>query len=251
MARLALIGVALVLFAAGPALAGQPVALRPQFAVSGPITLGDLFDNAGAAGGVVIGYGAPPGLSAVLDAAAVRRLARDHGLDWDNPAGLTRILVPSAAGAAGAPQTSDVLTYARDIMAGEVVQPSDLAFAKIARFQVPGDAPRDADQAIGKVARRPLRAGSAVAAHDLSLPLVIKRDDVVEVDYHDGGISLILQGKAMADAAAGEPVAIENTTSKKVIEAVATGPDQAVVGPEADAIRAARVATTSQVAAIP
>jgi flagella basal body P-ring formation protein FlgA len=71
------------------------------------------------------------------------------------------------------------------------------------------------------------------------------------VTYHDEGISLVLQGKAMADAAGGEPIAIENTTSKKVIQAVATGPDQAVVGPEAEAIRAAQAVTPSQLAAIP
>jgi len=90
-----------------------------------------------------------------------------------------------------------------------------------------------------------------VAAHDLGLALVIKRDDVVQVTYHDEGISLVLQGKAMADAASGEPIAIENTISKKVIQAVATGPDQAVVGPEAEAIRAAQAVTPSQLAAIP
>jgi flagella basal body P-ring formation protein FlgA len=251
MPRVAFIGIALALLAAGPALAGQPVELRPQLDASGPITLGVLFDNAGAAGAVVIGSGAPPGLSAVLDAGVVQRLARDHGLDWSNPAGMTRIIVPNAAGAAGGAQMSEVLTYARSIMAGEVVQPADLAFAKVPKFQVPADAPRDAEDVIGKVARRPLRDGAPVAAHDLGLALVIKRDDVVQVTYHDEGISLVLQGKAMADAAGGEPIAIENTISKKVIQAVATGPDQAVVGPEAEAIRAAQAVTPSQLAAIP
>jgi flagella basal body P-ring formation protein FlgA len=251
MARLGLIGLALALLAAGPAFAGQPVELRHELEAAGPITLGGLFENAGPAGGVVIGNGAPPGLSAVLDAGVVQQLARQHGLDWDNPAGLVRIVVPNASGAAGAAQMSEVLTYSRSIMAGEVVQPADLAFAKVPRFQVPADAPRDAVDVIGKVARRPLRDGAPVAAHDLGLALVIKRDDVVQVSYHDEGISLILQGKAMADAATGEPVAIQNTISKKVIQALATGPDQAVVGPEAEAMRAAQPGAPSQVAANP
>src|ERR1700686_1679875 len=68
----------------GPAAAGS-VSLRAMGSSSGDITLGDLFDNAGAAGGAVVGTGAPPGQSAVLDAAAVQRIARDHGLDWANP----------------------------------------------------------------------------------------------------------------------------------------------------------------------
>jgi flagella basal body P-ring formation protein FlgA len=254
MRGLTLIGamLATALAWAQPALAGQPVSLRDQTQASGPITLGDLFDNSGPAGAVVIGSGAPAGQSAVLDAGAVQRIARAHGLDWDNPSGLQRILVQSIGGpAAVANRTSEVLTYTRSLTAGEVVQPTDLAFGKVPSFAVPPDAPRDADGVIGKVARRPLRAGSAVAERDLSNAILVKRDDLVEVGYHTDGISLILQGKAMADAAAGDPVAIQNMTSKKVIQAIVTGPDQAVVGPEADAIRAATRQVPSQFAALP
>jgi flagella basal body P-ring formation protein FlgA len=226
------------------------VSLRGQVSASGAITLADLFDNSGQAGGVVIGSGAPAGMSAVLDAGAVQRIARTHGLDWDNPQGLQRIVVPSAgsAVASGGPM-AEVLTYSRSLTAGEIVQPSDLAFGKVASFAVPADAPRDADGVIGKVVRRPLRAGSAVAAHDLSSPILVKRDDVVEVSYHTDGISLTLQGKAMADAAAGEPVAIQNMASKKIIQAVVSGADEAVVGPEAEALRTAHQ-TTAQFAAL-
>ena len=252
MRGLTLIGamLAAALALAQPALAGQPVSLRDQTQAAGPITLGDLFDNIGSAGAVVIGSGAPAGQSAVLDAGAVQRIARAHGLDWDNPSGLQRILVQSIGGPALADRTTEVLTYARSLTAGEVVQPTDVAFGKVPSFAVPPDAPRDADSVIGKVARRPLRAGSAVAERDLSNAILVKRDDLVEVGYHTDGISLILQGKAMADAAAGDPVAIQNMTSKKVIQAIVTGPDQAVVGPEAEAIRATRQGP-SQFAALP
>jgi flagella basal body P-ring formation protein FlgA len=256
MRGLTLIGVALALILSGvwatPSLAGQPVSLRGQVSATGPITLADLFDNSGQAGGVVIGSGAPAGMSAVLDAGAVQRIARGHGLDWDNPQGLQRIVVPSAGSAvARAGPMVEVLTYSRSLTAGEIVQPSDLAFGKVANFAVPADAPRDADGVIGKVVRRPLRAGSAVAAHDLSNPILVKRDDVVEVSYHTDGISLTLQGKAMADAAAGEPVAIQNMASKKIIQAVVSGADEAVVGPEAETLRAAAHPTAPQFAALP
>ena len=252
MRGLKFIGVVLALSWAAPALAGQPVSLRAQVAASGPITLADLFDNSGPAGTVIIGSGAPAGLSAVLDAGAVQRIARDHGLDWDNPQNLQRIVVPSSGPVASAGPMVEVLTYSRSLTAGEIVQPTDIAYGKVPSFAVPGDAPRDADGVIGKTARRPLRAGSAVAEHDLSNSILIKRDDVVEVGYHSDGVSLTLQGKAMADAAAGEPVSIQNMASKKVIQAIVTGPDEAVVGPEAEAIRAAATGQTrSQFAALP
>jgi flagella basal body P-ring formation protein FlgA len=188
----------------------------------------------------------------VLDALVVQRLAGEHGLDWANPNGIRRILVRSgeAEPAARAASNVDALTYARNLMAGDIVQPQDIAYAKIPAFALPQDAPRDVDAVIGMVVKRPQRAGAPVAAHDVSPAQVIKRDDVVEVAYDFDGVSLVLQGKAMAAAAVGEPVAIMNTTSKKVIQAVATGPDEAVVGPDAERLRSAETPNSSQFAAL-
>jgi flagella basal body P-ring formation protein FlgA len=239
-----------MLSAGAPAGAGQPVTLRAQPSSGPQVTLGDLFDGTGAAGFVVIGYGAPVGQSAVLDAGVVQRLARQHGLDWNNPGGLGRILVRGVELALSSDaRTVEALTYTRSLMAGDIVEPGDLGYAKVAAFAVPPDAPRDGDAVIGMTARRPLRAGAPVAQRDVSAAQVIKRDDVVEVTYDADGISLVLQGKAMAAAVVGEPLAVMNTGSKKLIQAIAVGPDRAVVGPDAERLRAA-VDTPSQFAAL-
>lgn len=238
------------------AMAGQPVTLRDDLSAAGAITLGDLFDGAGAASKTVVGNAAPVGLSAVLDAGEVQRIAHIHGLDWDNPRGIRRIIVLSAAAAPAGPAESggparrmvEVLTYAHSLNAGDIVHAQDLTFAKVASFAVPGDAPSDAARVIGKVTRRPLRAGTAVSAQDVTAAQVIKRDDVVEIAYHDEGINLVLQGRAMTAAAAGEPVTVLNTASKKTFQAIAVGPDQAVVGPEAERIRAASLIDPNQFA---
>ncbi|HEX4183172.1 MAG TPA: flagellar basal body P-ring formation chaperone FlgA [Caulobacteraceae bacterium] len=235
---------------AAVALAGQPVTLRTDISAAGPITLGDLFDGAGPVGKAVVGTAAPVGLNAVLDAGEVQRLAHVHGLDWDNPRGVRRIIVLSVAAAATpgvadsqapAKRMVEALTFARSLNAGELVQAQDLTFAKVAAFQVPPDAPDDAARVIGKVSRRPLRAGSPVSSRDVTAAQVIKRDDVVEIAYHNDGVNLVLQGRAMSSASAGEPVTVMNTTSKKAFQAIAVGPDQAVVGPEAERMRTALI----------
>ena len=82
-----------------------------------------------------------------------------------------------------------------------------------------------------------LRAGAVVSLRDVSAPQVIKTGDTVTVTYEADGISLALQAKAMGSAAQGETVMIQNTSSKKVIQAVASGPGQAVIGPQADRIK--------------
>ena len=66
----------------------------------------------------------------------------------------------------------------------------------------------------------------------------IKRNDMVRVSYEVGAVKLTLMGRAMRDANAGEPVAVMNTTSNRVIDALAVGPGEAVAGPQAQQLRA-------------
>ncbi len=246
-----LAGAALALAAASSAFAGQAVSLRSDVSSGRTVTLGDLFEDAGAVGDVMVGYGAPTGQNAVLDAGQVQRIAAMHGLDWSNPQGMRRILVRGEGQAGSAPSSAklvDALTYARNLPAGEIVQPSDLVYAKVPAFSAPQDMPRDADALIGKMAKRPLRAGAAAASHDVAAAQVIKRDDLVQVRYEADGISLVLQGKAMAAASVGDPLSVMNTQSKRVIQAIASGPDEAVVGPAAEQLRASNLYTPQQFA---
>lgn len=227
-----------------PAFAGTPVTLRMDTTdADGRITLGDLFDGVtGPAANTVVA--ARMGPTAVLDAGQVQMSARRAGFDWVNTNGIRRVIVRegldnggSAANSAAAPRGNvEVLAYARSLAAGEIVQPQDLVWVKMAA--APFDAPRDADAVIGMATKRPLREGAAVQGRDVGAAQVIKSGDLITITYNDGGISLSLQGKAMAAAATGDVFAVQNTLSKKIIQAVATGPGSAAVGPQAQALQA-------------
>lgn len=241
--RALLITAAAVLIAA-PALAQTPVSLRAEtLDADGQVTLGDIFDGAGSAGGVVVARRAGP--SVVLDAGMVQVAARRAGLSWSNDQGLRRIIVRSGAPAASAmaavssPSAPaggvEVLTWARSMNTGEVVQPQDLVWAKLAG--APADAPRDSDAVVGMEVRRPLRAGAAAGLRDVSAPMVIKQGDMIAVTWSEGGVNVTLQAKAMGPAAAGQMFSAQNLTSKKIIQAVAQGPGQAAVGPNAATLR--------------
>lgn len=226
------------LLVATPALAGQPVTLKADTSdADGIVTLGDLFEAAGAAGKTPVAGRA--GDSVLLDARIVQAVARRAGLDWANAEGLKRIVVRGGS-AAGAPAAArgnvEVLTYARSLAAGEVVQPQDLVWAKAAA--APADAPSDAEQVIGLAARRPLRAGAAVSGRDVAAAQVVKAGELITVTYEDAGISLSLQARALSAGAAGDLINVQNTLSKKTVQAVVIGPGQAVVGPAADQLKA-------------
>ncbi|HEX2818147.1 MAG TPA: flagellar basal body P-ring formation chaperone FlgA [Phenylobacterium sp.] len=230
------------LLVAGPALAGQAVSLKSDVAsADGVVTLGDLFDGAGAAGRTPVATRS--GGSVVLDATAVQTAARRAGLDWANAEGLHKIIVrggtPSASAAASAAHGNiEVLTYTRSLSAGEIVQPTDLAWIKAAA--APSDAPSDAETVIGQAAKRPLRAGAVVLAHDTGSAQVIKPGDIVSVTYEAEGVLLRLEGKSMGAAGVGETLAVQNTLSKKVVQTIVTGQGEAVVGPAADQMKSTR-----------
>ena len=180
---------------AGAALA-NPVVLRANpVDDDGRVTLGDIFEGAGAAANVAVAERVGP--SVVLDAGQLQAQARQAGLDWSNPNGLRRVAVRRSAGPV------QTVTEA---------------------------APTDAVQAVQPIARAAYRPGAA--------PQVIARNDMVRVTYQVGGVNLAVMGKAMRSAGLGEPVAVMNTASNRVIDAVASGPGQAIAGPGADMARA-------------
>lgn len=221
----------------GPALAGAPLTLRADIAdADGVVTLGELFDGAGAAGRTPVAI--RTGTSVMLSAVAVQSAARRAGLEWANAEGLRQIIVTASGTGSATPAARnnvEVLTWARNLAAGEVVQPEDLIWAKAA--MAPSDAPHDPEAVVGLSARRALRAGAAIGARDVAAAQVIKANDVVTLSFEDQGISLALQGKALGGGAVGETVSVLNVTSKKTIQAVVIGPGQAIVGPAAERLK--------------
>lgn len=244
---------------ASAALAG-PVTLRANpVDADGRVTLGDVFEDAGAAGHVVIANRTGPTI--VFEAGQLQALALRAGLQWSNPQGLRRVVVregaavltpamataPAAAmrvpastsvpSPAVAGATVSVLTYARNLAAGDVVHPEDVVWSTVQAHLAASGGPSDADQVIGLSARRALRAGTPVGARDLASPQVIARNDMVEVAFISGGVKLTVTGRATKNAAIGEAVPVLNLSSNRTIDAVATGPGQAVTGPAAQMAR--------------
>lgn len=233
---------------ASPALAGPVSLIDDPVDDDGRVTLGEVFEGAGAASNVVVGL--RHGSSVMLEARQVQTLARQHGLEWTNPLGLRRIVVreggavaadtsvrPAAASVTRPGATAEVLTYARSLNSGEVVQPSDVMWATVQAHMINTAGPRDADEVIGKSARRPVRAGTPVNSRDLVAAQVIGRNDMVDVVYSAGGIELMVKGRATRDASAGEPVPVVNLQSGRTIDAVAVAPGRAVAGPAAQIAR--------------
>lgn len=200
--RILILGAIAAIAFAGAAAAG-PVTLKANpVDADGQVTFGDLFDGAGGAANVVVGRRLGP--SVVFEAGQLQSLAMQSGLQWANPSGLRRVVVRNAA-----------------------LSP-DASAATVTAAGVAAPAPAPVRPAVAT----PLRVTAAAAER------VISRNDMVEVAYEVGGVRLAVIGRAQGNAAAGQPVAVQNLQSHRMIDAVAIGPGQAVAGPAAQTARA-------------
>ena len=188
---------------ATPALA-DPVTLRANpVDADGRVTLGDIFEGASAAANVAVATRSGP--SVVMEASQLQSLARQSGLVWTNPQGLRRVVIRNAALSPDAP------------------------------------APASAPNAAPEIAPAPALP-ARIASRPVATERVIARNDIVQVAYQVGGVSLTVMGRATRAAGVGEAVAVTNLQSGRIIDAVATGPGRAVAGPAANAARISQLA---------
>lgn len=212
-----------------PTLKANPVAHGPQ------ITLGDIFNNAGAAGSTALARAPSPGQRVVFGAPSLQSRANAVGLRWPNAEGVREIIISGAArtttGIAAsssdtAPATLAVLS--RAIARGAAIEASDVIW-----IDAPTNAPRDAlsdpEALIGKTAKRALQPNTALRAADVMDTPAVRRGEPVTLMFEAGGMRLSVRGRAMGDGVAGAMIKVLNPQSNKTVDAIVEGPGVARV----------------------
>lgn len=116
---------------------------------------------------------------------------------------------------------ADVLVLKRAVGRGEIIRTEDvLVQSRVLPGLTSSFLSRPEDLA-GRLTRRPLPEGAAVAADALDAPLLIHRGQNVILAARAGGFEVRAPGLAMADAAAEQRVRVRNLNSLKIVEGVA------------------------------
>ncbi len=76
--------------------------------------------------------------------------------------------------------------------------------------------------AIGMIIKRQLASGAVINAGMLQAPILVRRGQNVTLLANTGGIQVRMQGKSMANGAAGERVRVRNTASRRIVEGEVT-----------------------------
>jgi flagella basal body P-ring formation protein FlgA len=121
-------------------------------------------------------------------------------------------------------ETIEVPTLTRALNRGEPLRAGDVKVERRPRaeFQALGFA--DPAQLSGKVARNTLAAGAVLRDADLLRQDLVEKNGVVTVTYQIPGIELTMRGKALESGAMGDVVQVQNTQSKRTLQATVTGP---------------------------
>lgn len=111
-----------------------------------------------------------------------------------------------------------VYVVKQPLAAGQVLGPESVGVEMRDVTRLPGGVINEGTDLTGRTARRALVAGSVLLVSDAVPPRIIKRGDPVVVISRSGAIEVRANGKALAAAGVDESLAVENVSSRRVVQ---------------------------------
>ena len=105
--------------------------------------------------------------------------------------------------------------------AGTVLGKDDLELAPVSLKTADAGGYAALDQLVGKQLVRQSRVGVMLKPSDVADPTVVTRNALVTVQLSAGAMTLTVKGQALGSAAAGEPVDVFNTVTRKILRGIA------------------------------
>jgi flagella basal body P-ring formation protein FlgA len=124
----------------------------------------------------------------------------------------------------------------RLISAGDIIAADDLEWQAVHLSRLSGNSLTDAEQLIGRMAKRPLKAGQILRQSDVAVSPVIRKNDLIRLVVKTGQMTLSVQGKALQDAAMGQTVRVMNVNSNRQLSGTVIDAGTVAIGFEAVAI---------------
>ena len=107
------------------------------------------------------------------------------------------------------------------LAAGTVLRKDDLELAPVSLKTANAGGYAVLDQLVGKQLVRQSRVGIMLKPSDVADPTVVTRNGLVTVQLVVGAITPTVKGQALGNAAAGDPVDVLNTVTKKILHGIA------------------------------
>jgi len=117
-----------------------------------------------------------------------------------------------------------VIVAATPLPRGQILRAADLATERKEISRITGGFYTNIGELIGKQVKHPIRLGKVINQNAVVYPKIIKRGQHVTIRAKNSTIAVEASGKALMDGALGDQIQVSNDNSKRVVEAVITGP---------------------------
>lgn len=139
--------------------------------------------------------------------------------------------VAFSAFAQDADNQAELVVPAHDIARGSVIAEGDLTTKSVPVLRMNESLIHTLSDAVGREAKRALRAGETLRVSDLKRPTMVAKGATVTMVFEAPGMSLTAVGRALAEGGEGDSIAVLNPTSYRQVVAVVTAPGMVHVGP--------------------
>ena len=117
-------------------------------------------------------------------------------------------------------ETRQILVLNRSMGRGEAINAEAVSFQSRDITSLPYGYLASMPEIVGKTLKRPLSSGSVLTPDALESLRIIKRGQTVTLYSHIGGAEIHAQGTALSDAAQGDRLRVENSSSRRVVEGI-------------------------------
>lgn len=117
-------------------------------------------------------------------------------------------------------ETLQIPVLARAVAPGDVIQLADIDWQSIRVDRISANAVTDPKQLVGMTARRPLRVGQTLRLTDVAMAATIRKNAAIVLSVQTDNMSLTTPGRALEDAAVGQPIRVVNIASNKQLTGI-------------------------------
>ena len=115
----------------------------------------------------------------------------------------------------------------QSVRRGETITATDIQVEKVDVSLLRGIPFKDADLLIGSKAKNTLNAGTIINSDNVC---VVCKGDSVSITASNSAIAVIMSGVALTDGSIGERIRVQNSASKRIVEAKVVNEDTVEVG---------------------
>ena len=124
----------------------------------------------------------------------------------------------------------DVPVLAHRVAAGEVLALDDIHWITVRGQTLQKHSILAAEDLVGLTPKRTLRPGVPISTADVQRPILVSKGDIVVIALQTPLMLLSARGQALSNGSKGDAIRVANLQSRQVVEAVVSGPGQAIVG---------------------